>query len=46
MVTYGFIDPAQGIADLEKALKAAGLDKYIAAKQEALDAWAKENNVQ
>lgn len=44
-VTYGFVDPEKGIADLEEALKAAGLDEYIAAKQEALDAWAAENGV-
>jgi len=45
-VTYGFVEPEKGIADLEAALKAAGLEEYMAAKQEALDAWAKENGVQ
>lgn len=45
-VTYGFIEPEEGIAQLEKALKAAGLDRYIAAKQEALNTWAAENNIQ
>jgi len=44
-VTYGFVEPEKGIADLEAALKDAGLDEYIAAKQEALDAWAAENGV-
>ncbi|SDZ89544.1 putative aldouronate transport system substrate-binding protein [Lachnospiraceae bacterium NK3A20] len=45
-VSYGFVEPEKGIADLEAALKAAGLDEYMAAKQEALDAWAKENGIQ
>jgi len=45
-VAYGFVEPEKGIADLEAALKAAGIDEYIAAKQEALDAWAAENGVQ
>ena len=44
-VTYGFKNPDEGIAELEKALKDAGLDEYIAAKQKALDDWASENNV-
>lgn len=44
-VVYGFVEPEKGIADLENALKAAGLDEYMAAKQEALDAWAKENGI-
>ena len=44
-VVYGFVEPEKGIADLENALKAAGLDDYMAAKQEALDAWAKENGI-
>ena len=33
----GFKNPDEGIAELEKALKDAGLDEYIAAKQKALD---------
>lgn len=44
-VEYGFVDPEKGIADLEAALKAAGIEEYMAAKQEALDAWAAENGV-
>ncbi len=43
---YGFVEPEKGIADLEAALKAAGIDEYVAAKQEALDAWAAENGIQ
>lgn len=45
MAIYGFVEPEQGISDLNNALKEAGLEKYMAAKQEALDAWAEENNV-
>ena len=43
---YGFIDPETGIAEMEAKLEAAGLETYIAAKQEALDAWAKANGVE
>ena len=45
-LVHGFVDPETGIAELEAALEAAGLNDYMAAKQEALDAWAKENGVQ
>ncbi|WP_292145188.1 ABC transporter substrate-binding protein [Butyrivibrio sp.] len=44
-VVYGFVDPETGIAELEQALKAAGLDDYMAGKQAALDAWAAENGI-
>lgn len=45
-VVYGFIEPEEGIKQLNEALKAAGLDTYMAAKQEALNEWAAENGVQ
>lgn len=45
-LVHGFVDPETGIAELNEALKAAGLDDYMAAKQAALDAWAKENGIQ
>ena len=45
-VAFGFVEPEEGIAELESALKAAGLDDYMQAKQDALDAWAEENNIQ
>jgi len=45
-VTYGFVNPEEGIAELESALKDAGLDEYMDAKQKALDEWAAQNNVQ
>lgn len=45
-LVHGFVDPETGIAELESALEAAGLNDYMAAKQEALDAWAKENGIQ
>ena len=44
-VVYGFVEPEKGIAELEDALKAAGLETYMQAKQNALDAWAKENGI-
>ena len=36
----GFVDPAVGIPEMVEKLKAAGLDKYMAAKQAALNEWA------
>ena len=45
-VVYGFVEPDKGIAELEEALKAAGLETYMQGKQEALDAWAAENGIQ
>lgn len=43
---FGFIDPAVGIAEMVDKLKASGLDKYMEAKQAALDEWAKVNGIQ
>lgn len=43
---YGFTDPETGIPELCSALESAGLEEYMAAKQEALDQWAAENGVQ
>ena len=45
-VVFGFTAPDEGIKQLDDALKAAGLDDYMAAKQDALDKWAKESGVQ
>ena len=42
---FGFLDPEVGIAEMMEKMEAAGLNEYIAAKQEALDAWAAENGV-
>lgn len=44
-VVYGFVDPETGLKQLNDALKAAGLDEYMTAKQAALDAWATENGI-
>ena len=44
-VVYGFVDPETGLKQLNDALKAAGLEEYMAAKQAALDAWATENGI-
>ena len=43
---FGFIDPETGIAEMQAKLEAAGLNTYIAAKQEALNAWAEANGIQ
>ncbi len=44
-VVYGFVDPETGLKQLNDALKAAGLEEYMTAKQAALDAWASENGI-
>ena len=44
-LVHGFIEPDEGIERLETALKAAGLEDYMEAKQRALNAWANENNI-
>ena len=44
-ITFGFVDPETGIAEMQAKLEAAGLNTYIAAKQEALNAWAEANGV-
>ena len=41
----GFIDPEKGIPELVERLNEAGLQEYMAAKQEALDEWAEANGV-
>ena len=37
---YGFADPDTTIAEMDKKMMDAGLQKIIDAKQEQLDAWA------
>jgi len=44
-LTFGFTDPASGIPELVEQLKNAGLETYMAAKQEALNEWAEINGV-
>ena len=41
----GFVDPDVVVPEMVERLKAAGLDDYMAAKQEALNAWAEANGV-
>lgn len=43
---FGFTNPDTGIPEFEARLKEAGLEKYMAAKQEALDAWAQQAGIQ
>jgi putative aldouronate transport system substrate-binding protein len=45
MLECGFTNPDQMIPQMEDKLKKAGLDTYIAAKQKALDNWAKANGI-
>ncbi len=42
----GFLDPETGIPEMVERLKAAGLDDYIAAKQEQLNEWAEANGIE
>ena len=42
----GFVNPDEGIPEFVERLKAAGLDDYIAVKQEQLNAWAEANGIQ
>ena len=43
---FGFLDPAVGIPEMVERMEKAGLDKYIAAKQEQIDQWAVSAGVQ
>jgi len=45
-LVFGMIDPAVGIPELNKRLEDAGIDTYIEAKTEALNAWAAENGIE
>ena len=45
-LVFGLIEPEAGIAELNERLEAAGLQAYIDAKKEALEAWAAENGVE
>lgn len=45
-IMFGYVEPEEGVAAMQKELEAAGLDEYIAAKQAALDEWAAANGVQ
>ncbi len=42
----GFLDPETGLPEMVERLKAAGLDDYIAAKQEQLNEWAEANGIE
>lgn len=45
-LALGFVDPAAGIQEMNDKLYAAGLEKYMEAKKEALEAWAAGNGIQ
>ena len=42
----GFVDPETGIQEMNERLYDAGLEKYMAAKTEALNTWAAGNGIQ
>ena len=42
---FGIMDPAEGIPQMNSAMKSAGLEKIIAEKQSQLNAWATVNGV-
>ena len=41
-----FVEPEAALAEMNQKLYDAGLEKYMNAKQEALDQWARENGIQ
>ncbi|HHV11344.1 MAG TPA: ABC transporter substrate-binding protein [Clostridiales bacterium] len=42
---FGFSNPSTGIPEMVDKLKSSGLEKYMQAKQVALDEWAKVNGI-
>ena len=45
-IRLGFVEPEAAIAEMNQKLYNAGLERYMAAKQEALNAWAAEKGIQ
>ncbi len=45
-IIMGFVEPEAAIAEMNKKLYDAGLERYMAAKQEALNTWAADNGIQ
>ena len=45
-IILGFVEPEAALAEMNQKLYDAGLEKYMNAKQEALDQWARENGIQ
>lgn len=45
-IILGYVEPEAALAEMNEKLYDAGLEKYMAAKQEALDQWAQENGIQ
>ena len=45
-IILGFVEPVAAIKEMNEKLYAAGLERYMAAKQEALNAWAAEKGIQ
>jgi putative aldouronate transport system substrate-binding protein len=45
-IILGFVEPEAGIAEMNQKLYSAGLQRYMDAKQSALNAWAAEKGLQ
>ena len=45
-IILGFVEPEAAIAEMNQKLYSAGLERYMAAKQDALNAWAAEKGIQ
>ena len=45
-IILGFVEPEAGIAEMNQKLYSAGLQRYMDAKQSALNAWAAEKGIQ
>ena len=45
-IILGFVEPEAGIAEMNQKLYSAGLQRYMDAKQAALNAWAAEKGIQ
>lgn len=45
-IMLGFVEPEAGLAEMNQKLYSAGLQRYMDAKQAALNAWAAEKGIQ
>ena len=45
-IMLGFVEPEEALKEMNDKLYASGLEKYMAAKQEALNKWAEENKIE
>lgn len=45
-IILGYVEPEAALEEMNRKLYDAGLEKYMKAKQDALDQWAQENGIQ